>query len=142
MNAPPYLWNVDFATSGGLFEVILTYLRLLPDGRTVKFDEDTDGRLDLAADEDDRLVMDGLLALIPDRAPVSCALRELRRVALVWEVEDYRPVLADWDKETVRTTLKGRLWNADSSADFVFAGGETSDHTGVAIRRWAKTLAD
>jgi len=131
-----HIWQVYFDTIGSLTEVTLTYHRLLPDGATVKFDEDPHGVLDLSSGEDDHLVMDGFLSLIPDGELISCAIRSVKHVLGVWERAEYKHIFAEYDKQIVRTTFEGRLWNPDSSADFVFVGGDRDAHTTATIRRW------
>lgn len=136
------VWLVNVEDFGPVVRVGLTFLRLQKDGTAVKFDEDPNGVLDLDAEEDQRIVADGLLALIPNEALVSCALRDFERVLLIWERMCYRHVHTGTDRLLLDSVLEGRLWNADSSADFLFAGGAVDDHTPQVVDRWTQWMRE
>ena len=136
------VWQVYFDVTDSLAEVTLTYRRLLADGTSVKFDEDSHGVLDLSTNADDHIVLDGFLSFIPDGELLSCAMRDVKHVLLIWEREDYQHIFAQYDKQIVRTAFEGRLWNPDSSADFLFVGGNKDGHTTPTIKHWAKVMQE
>lgn len=135
-----YTWQLHFDIIRSVCEVTLTYNRLLPDGTTVKFDEDPHGILDLSLDEDDHLVMDGVIALLPSHQLISCTLRDVRRVFGVWQQTEYKHINAGYDTDIVRTAFEARLWNPDSSVDFILIGGDAEAHTTTAILHVVKLL--
>ncbi|HLZ31626.1 MAG TPA: hypothetical protein VKV73_30260 [Chloroflexota bacterium] len=136
-----HVWLVEFAVRGPLAEITLTFSRRMPNGAEVKFDMDRDGLLDLATDQHERLVMDGMLALIPEGELISCGLRETQRAFLVFDSLGYRHVFADHDRSVVAAEFDGGIWNPDSSPDLVFVGGRPADHSADAIVHAAQRLA-
>lgn len=135
-----YVWQTFFELHNSYVEIVLTYNRLLPSGESIKFDEDPEGILDLSIDADDHLVMDGFLALIPEGKLLSCSMRSVKHTLLVWEQSYRKHVFAEYDKQKVLAEFEGRLWNPDSSADFLFVGGGRDAHSISAIEHWAKVL--
>jgi hypothetical protein len=137
-----YVWQVDFDTQDTVAEVILSYQRALPDGKSVKFDEDSNTILDLAADADDHLVMDGFLALIPPGELLSCAMRVSRRALLIWEYMDYQHIFAEYDKQVVERAFDTNgLFNTDGSIDALFIGGDRVAHESATILSWVRSLS-
>jgi hypothetical protein len=135
-----HVWNVEFEVCDAVAQITLTFDRLLPDGTAIKFDEDPNGKLNLAAEEDERLVMDGFLALIPDGELLSCALRDGARFFGLGDAINYKYVFVDSDRTAVDAALDGRLWNPDSSRDYVFVGGESIAHQPAALKLFVKEL--
>ncbi|HEY0607061.1 MAG TPA: hypothetical protein VGD58_29350 [Herpetosiphonaceae bacterium] len=140
-----YVWQVYFEEIGPLAEITLSFRRARADGSGVEFDEDpqiiTERVLDVINGEDDQLVMDGFLALIPDGQLLSCSLRVLRHRLLILEFEDYDHSFAGYDKQVVKNTFEGRLFNTDgSNADLLFIGGERTAHETATIKHWSKVI--
>ena len=135
-----YVWQVYFETGTTYAEVILTHNRLLPDDNFIKFDEDESSILATAIGEDDRFMLEAFLTLLPDVQLLSCAMRDTRRTWLVWEQDYYKHIFAEYDKQMVAAAFDGRLWNPDSSADFVFAGGEERAHAAEVVERWTAIM--
>jgi hypothetical protein len=124
----PNVWLVYFDVVEHLLEIVLTYRCVLPNGEDARIDEDATTTLDLAAHEDDQMVMDGLLAILGG-ARLSCAIRS--QESHLWGMIK-RPSLAvycDVGKAQLVSAISGSLYNPDSSADFFFAGGLSSEHT-------------
>lgn len=134
------VWEVYFETHGPLLEVTLGYRRRLPDGSSVAFDADPRPTLDLAADEDERLVLDGVLALLPPDALLSCALRENSRWLLIWTKPDVEHIFAEHDQAIVRRAFDGRLYNPEGSIDALLIGGERAAHATGEVKRWAAAI--
>lgn len=140
-----YVWQVYFEALGEQAHITLTQRRAYADGSGRKFDEDPqiiDGRtLDLLHDEDDRFIMDGFLALIPDNRLLSCAIQVLRRRLLIWEFEDYDYIFAGFDKHIIQRAFDGRLFNTDgTNGDILFIGGERTAHETATIKEWSKAI--
>ncbi len=136
------VWAVYLDRLGAVLTITLTYHRLLPDGRSVKFDEDPAGPLDLAADQDDRLMEEGFVALIPPGKLMSCAMRTRARKLLFWDRQEIQHTAAGYELAVVRELFAGRLYNADgASPDALFVGGGPADHTTPAIVAAASALA-
>lgn len=137
-----YVWAVYFEDHGPIAEVTLTYDRALPDGDTIKFDEDPDRFLDIANDADERVVMDGFLALIPNGELLSCSMRDTRHLLLIfWGYQTYKHFFVGYDKQVLKQQFDRRLFNTDGGdPDIVFAGGERAAHTPEQITRWAKVI--
>lgn len=135
------VWAVYFDPGDRIATITLTYHRLLPDGSTIKFDEDPACHLDLASEEDDRLLREGFMALIPPGQLMSCALRVLRRALLVWEYTDFEHIAAGADRELVAAAFAGRMYNPDgASPDALFVGGTPADHATTTILAAATRL--
>lgn len=130
------MWHVLFANEGPFIRVTLTFERLLPDGRSIQFDEDPEPVLDLTSDQDERLLLDGFLVLPPDGMQLSCALHRLRDW-IVWEWTEFQHIPAAYNRQVVRSAFTGRLFNTDSSIDILFAGGDAAAHTRDRIVRAA-----
>lgn len=136
-----YVWQVYFEVHGPVAEITLSYRRALPDGTGVKFDEDPDTVLNRVTDQDDQLVMDGFLALIPEGELLSCAMRVVKRILLIWEYQDYQHIFAEYDKHVVKRAFDANgLFNTDSSIDVLFIGGDRAAHETTTIISWAKTI--
>lgn len=134
------VWQVYFATHGPLLEVTLSYRRHLPDGSGVKFDEDPDTILDLAAEQDEQIVLDGFMALLPPDALLSCAMRTTGRWLLIWTKPDIEPVFAEYDHAIVRRAFDGRLYNSDSNIDALLIGGERTAHQPETVKQWVNAI--
>lgn len=132
-------WDVSLDAVGPYLLVTLTYHRRLPGGGSVKFDEDPACTLDLAADMDDALLLDGVLALIPRGYQASCALRERRRAFLLWDRQVPRHIPAGTDHTIIARAFDGRLYNSDgANPDALFVGGAPAAHTSQAVAAaWA-----
>ncbi|MCG8352468.1 MAG: hypothetical protein MI924_32280 [Chloroflexales bacterium] len=140
-----FVWQVYFEDHGALAWITISYRRALSNQMGVKFDEDAEiintRLLGFAAEDEDRMVMDGVLALIPDGALLSCALWRLQNVLLLWERSAYDHVFAGQDKQVVRAAFDGRLFNTEGSiGDVLFIGGAAEAHTKDSIEHWAQVI--
>jgi hypothetical protein len=140
-----FVWQVYFEDHGALAWITISYRRAVSNHMDVKFDEDAEiinaGLLGFAAEDNDLMVMDGFLALIPDGALLSCAMRTRKRVLLLWERSAYDYVFAGQDKQVVRATFDGRLYNSDgTNGDVLFIGGVAAAHTEDSIQHWVKVI--
>jgi hypothetical protein len=143
--ARQFVWQVSFEDHGALAWITITHERALSDQMSVKFDEDTElvnaGILGFAAENGGRMVMDGFLALIPDGALLSCALRTRKRMFLLWDRSAYDHVFAGQDKQAVRAAFDGRLFNTDgTNGDALFIGGASDAHTEERIQHWTQVI--
>jgi hypothetical protein len=136
----PEAWLVYFERHGPVVEITFTYRRRLPGGESIRFDEGPT-TLDLANDADDRLVMDGFLAALPEGELLSCATLTTRPFLRFWEPAlQWRHEPADHDKELVRAAFQGQMGRGDSTPEFVFVGGDEAAHTSPAVRRAVDAL--
>lgn len=135
-----YTWQVYSDQVGPFWEITLTYNRQRPDGTYVKFDEDPNGVLDLATGADKRLVMEGFLTLIFNGELLSCSLRAIKHKLPIWTRPYHQHVFAGYDKQKIANEFASRLWNPDSSVDFLLVGGEQTAHTTLVIQYWTKIL--
>lgn len=136
-----YVWQVYFEEYGDLATITLSYRRDRGNGLSIQFDDDPSCILNLAADEDDRLIMDGFLALIPDAQLLSCAMLVRKPRYLIWGVEDYKHIFAAYNKHVVRSTFNGHLFNTDGTgSEMVFIGGDRVAHTTSLIKEYATKI--
>lgn len=136
-----HIWHVELAQRDAVGEVTLSHWRQLPNGDLVDLDGDPEVRLDLEGGEDAELVMDGLLAVLPDGEQLSCAVWESRSHFLIFESEGYRYIDADRDKAKVRAAFAdGALKNSDGLPDFIFVGGSPESHTEEVVIRTASRI--
>lgn len=135
----PHVWDVALASAGPLAGALLRPYRLLPDGRSVKFDEDPALPLDLETGQDEALLRDGVLALLPDGSLLSCAIRATRRSVLLIASRGYQQAYTGQDKQAALRALESNgLYNSDgSSGDALFIGGAREAHRSEAVIGWA-----
>lgn len=139
----PPIWDVTFEEAGPLARAMISYRRLLPDGWGVMFEEDTEWVLDIANEEDEHLVMDGFLALIPRGVPLSCAIRATVGGLLgFFRYDRYRVVFAGEELALVQRTFEiNGLFNTDGcNPDLLFAGGPPEAHEAKEIERQAEAV--
>ena len=135
-----YVWQVYFDTSTSFTQIILTYNRLLSEDRFIQFDEDQNSILVTEQAEDEQFLLDAFFTLIPENERLSCAMNATKHVFL-WEKAYHQYIFAGYNREKVLSEFKGRLWNPDSSPDYLFVGGDESSHTGEAIEQWTRVMS-
>jgi hypothetical protein len=130
----PYIWDVALASAGPLAGALVRPYRLLPDGRSVKFDEDPALPLNLETGQDEALLREGVLALLPDGALLSSAIRV--------GSHGYRHIYAGQDKQAALRALETNgLHNGDgASGDALLIGGGREVHRSEAVIGWASRI--
>jgi hypothetical protein len=135
----PYVWDVALASAGALAGALLRPYRLLPDGRSVKFDEDPALPLNLETGQDEALLRDGVLALLPDGSLLSCVIRVTGLSVMLSGSRAYRQIYAGPDKQAALRALESNgLYNSDgASGDALLIGGSGEAHRSEAVIAWA-----
>ena len=138
----PYIWDVALASAGPLAGALLRPYRLLPDGRSVKFDEDPELPLNLETGQDEALLRDGVLALLPDGTLLSCAIRVTRLSAMLIGSRSYQHIDAGRDKQAALRALETNgLYNGDgANGDALLIGGAPEAHRSEAVIGWARRI--
>jgi len=135
-----YVWLIYLENLGSMVKVTLTYERILPDGSSITFDADPAMILDTATEQDEQIVLDGFMALVPPDALLSCAMRTTRWM-LLWTKPDIEHIFAEYDHAIVRREFgDGRLYNAQGNIDALFIGGDRAAHQTSTIKHWATTI--